>query len=115
MSGLEEFLPLVTNSSPAAIIGAGAFFYYRVSTKRLEDTKSEYLKTIDGMEDGYKQRIEEMKEEHALMVSELKQEVEAEREERKRYRDLHESTLTALPDLTRTLGELADSIKQGDK
>ena len=115
MSGLEEFLPLVTNSSPAAIIGAGAFFYYRVSTKRLEETKTEYHKVSEGMEIGYKRRIEEMKEEHALMVSELKQEVETEREERKRYRDLHESTLTALPDLTRTLGELASSIKQGDK
>ncbi len=100
MTGLEEFLPLVTNASPAAIIGAGAFFYYKVSTKRLEDTKAEYM-----------QRIAELKEEHGKTLQEMKEEVELERGERKRYRDLYETTIMALPDLTRELGELADCIK----
>mgnify|MGYP003140609158 FL=1 len=100
MTGLEEFLPLVTNASPAAIIGAGAFFYYKVSTKRLEDTKAEYM-----------QRIAELKEEHGKTLQEMKEEVELERGERKRYRDLYETTIMVLPDLTRELGELADSIK----
>jgi hypothetical protein len=101
MSGLEEFLPLVTNASPAAIIGAGAFFYYKVSTKRLEETKLEF-----------QQRIAELKEEHGKTLQEMKEEVELERGERKRYRDLHETTIMVLPDLTRELGELAESIRK---
>ena len=69
---LEEFLPIITNASPAALMAMVIFFYHRISSKRIEDIKTEYKQAWALENAMYEKRIAELRLDHAALINELR-------------------------------------------